>query len=67
MNDKKPVRFINWIVKQKITPAQKGDLMELSREYNLKILRKIVRYLMEGKDLEESKKLSINNNNHVKI
>ena len=63
MNNKKPVRFITWIIKQKITPVQKGDLMELSKDYNLKILKNIVKLLDEGKDFEEAKKISININN----
>ena len=65
MNNKKPVRFINWIVKQKISPVQKGDLMELSKDYNLKILKRIVKLLNEGKNIDEAKKISINNNKNV--
>ena len=48
------VRFIKWIIKQNVSPINKGELMELSKTRPLKLLGMLVKRLKEGKDFLES-------------
>ena len=66
MNNKKPTRYITWIIKQDITPVEKGELLEISRTFPLKFLKMVVEKLKEGNDFELSKKLSLKEFKDVK-
>tara|TARA_R100000951_G_scaffold97851_1_gene87646 strand:- start:3692 stop:3922 length:231 start_codon:yes stop_codon:yes gene_type:complete len=49
------VRFIKWIVKQKISPVDRGELMELSKTKPLKFLGMVVSEINNNnKKMEEA-------------
>tara|TARA_Y100000114_G_scaffold152348_1_gene170508 strand:+ start:235 stop:465 length:231 start_codon:yes stop_codon:yes gene_type:complete len=49
------VRFIKWIVKQKVSPVERGELMELSKTKPLKFLGMVVNEIKNNnKKMEEA-------------